>query len=56
VFYKITVFGSPCPVILRPQDGYYTVVGAACVYSLMSGEAMEKLAAGEYKVQEFDLH
>jgi hypothetical protein len=50
------LLGSPYPVILRPHEGYYTVIGEAYAYGLMHGEAMEKLAAGEYKLQEFELH
>jgi len=46
------LFGSPYPVILRPQDDFYTVVGNAYVYGLMYGEAMK----GKYTVQEFELH
>jgi hypothetical protein len=50
------LFGSPCPVILRPHDGYHTVIGDAYVYGLMYGEAMEGLSDGKYTTQEFELH
>jgi len=50
------LFGSCNPVILRPEEGYYAVVGDAYVYGLMHGEAMEDLSDGKYNVEEFVLH
>jgi hypothetical protein len=32
--------GGHVPIILRPRDGYYTVVGDAYVQGIMDGEAM----------------
>jgi hypothetical protein len=50
------LFGCPNPVILRPQDGYHTVIGDAYVYGLMYGEAIQELSDGKYTIQEFELH
>jgi len=44
------LFGSSYPVILRPQEGYHTVVGDAYVHGIMYGEAMEGLSDGKYTI------
>jgi hypothetical protein len=40
--------GGSMPIVLRPQSGYYTVVGDAYVHGIMDGEAMPPSSILEY--------
>ena len=40
--------GGTMPVVLRPQNGYYTVVGDAYVHGVMDGEAVPASTTLEY--------
>ena len=40
--------GGRVPIILRPHNYYYTVIGEACVHDLMGGEAMWSVDDLEY--------
>lgn len=53
----VILFGCSTPLVVRPCDdlgsGMYRVVGETYVHGLMEGEAVEKLTAGEYCVEDF---
>ncbi|KAE8447560.1 hypothetical protein EG329_010690 [Mollisiaceae sp. DMI_Dod_QoI] len=52
------LFGCSVPVLLRPSKsslGEYHLVGEAYVHGVMDGEIIEKLNAGEYKIQELSI-
>jgi hypothetical protein len=40
--------GGQVPIVLRPEDGYHTVVGDAYVHGIMDGEAIESVGEMEY--------
>jgi hypothetical protein len=40
--------GGRLPIVLRPHNGYYTVVGDAYVHGIMNGEALESAGDLEY--------
>jgi hypothetical protein len=40
--------GGTMPIVLRPKDGYYTVVGDAYIHGVMDGEAIPSSASLEY--------
>jgi hypothetical protein len=45
----VAVFaGGPVPIILRPQDGHYTVIGDAYVHDIMYGQAIQTGEELEY--------
>ncbi|TVY13033.1 Heterokaryon incompatibility protein 6, OR allele [Lachnellula arida] len=50
------LLGCRFPVILRPVEGKYRLVGEAYVDGLMNGEAMALLEKGRYKLEEFEIH
>lgn len=43
------------PVILRPLDEYFKVVGEAYIHGVMYGEAMEWPDARKWKLENFTL-
>jgi hypothetical protein len=47
------VFGCSTPLVIRPQNGQFQVVGEAYIEGFMDGEAMRLLGTGECAVQEF---
>jgi hypothetical protein len=49
-------FGCLTPLVLRPCENYYTVIGEAYVHGFMRGEAIKLLEKGDLKVQEFEVH
>jgi hypothetical protein len=48
--------GCMSPVVLRPYEGYYTLIGETYVHGFMHGEAIELLEEGKLKVQHFEIH
>ncbi|KAE9378931.1 HET-domain-containing protein [Stipitochalara longipes BDJ] len=48
--------GCMSPVILRPCEDYYTLIGEVRVHGFMHGEAITLLEKGELNVQNFELH
>ncbi|KIM94108.1 hypothetical protein OIDMADRAFT_60943 [Oidiodendron maius Zn] len=49
------ILGCPAPIVLRPIDHYYKVVGEAYVPGIMNGSAMEKLRDGAKRLEYFEL-
>jgi hypothetical protein len=49
------LFGCTSPLVLRPKEGYYEVIGETYVNGLMYGEAMASLEQTVFEVQEFEL-
>jgi hypothetical protein len=49
------LLGCKIPVVLRPRDGYYMVIGEAFVPDYMHGEAMEEMARGICHLQSFTI-
>jgi hypothetical protein len=41
------LFGGMSPFCLRPEDGYYLIIGECCVHGLMNGEAIDKFERSE---------
>ena len=37
------LFGSQFPMILRPEDGHFFLVGHCYVHGMMDGEALEEV-------------
>lgn len=52
----VVVMGCDVPVVIRPVDDYYEIVGDCFVDGLMEGQAMELLESGEAELMTFDLH
>jgi hypothetical protein len=53
------IFGSQVPLVLRPKEDYYLLIGAVYVYDIMDGEAITAWKAGEMpgiKEQVFKVH
>ncbi len=48
--------GCRFPVILRPQDGHFTLIGEAYVEEFMNGEAIAGLAEEKYSLKNFEIH
>ena len=49
------LLGCSFPVILRPANGYYLLIGEAYVDELMNGEAIAQLKVGIYTLKTFKL-
>jgi hypothetical protein len=49
------LLGCSFPVILRPVNGYYTLIGEVYVDELMNGEAIAQLQEGLYTLMAFKL-
>jgi hypothetical protein len=47
--------GQDCPVILRPVDSYYILIGECIVIGLMEGEAILEVEDGKAVYQEFEI-
>jgi hypothetical protein len=50
------LLGCSVPVVLRPQDGHYRLLGEAYVYGYMYGKAMDELAEGKFELRSFEIH
>jgi hypothetical protein len=50
------LLGCWMPVVLRPKDGHYVLLGEAYVHGYMYGEAMAELAEGKFQLQDFEIH
>jgi hypothetical protein len=50
------LLGCRFPVILRPVEGKYILVGEAYVDGFMNGEAMALLEEGRFKLETFQIH
>lgn len=51
-----TLFGCNNPLILRPQNGHYRLVGAAYVHGVMEGEMIQWWEDGKLTKREFEIH
>jgi hypothetical protein len=49
------ISGCDYPVILRRQESHYLLVGVCWILGLMDGEALEGVADGTAKVEEFEI-
>ena len=49
------LLGCSFPVILRPTNGYYLLIGEVYVDELMNGEAIARLKVGIYTLKTFKL-
>lgn len=47
------VFGCSTPLVIRPQNGLFQVMGEAYIQGFMDGEAMRLLETGECAIREF---
>ena len=47
------VFGCSTPLVIRPQNGLFQVMGEAYIQGFMDGEAMRLLETGECSIREF---
>ncbi|KAE8443174.1 hypothetical protein EG329_002272 [Mollisiaceae sp. DMI_Dod_QoI] len=50
------LLGCRFPVVLRPVDGHYVLVGETYVDGFMNGEAMVGLQEGRYGLETFKIH
>jgi len=50
------ILGCAVPMILRPVDSHFEVIGEAWLYGIMKGEAMTALEQGKVDLREFELH
>lgn len=50
------LLGCRVPMILRPVEDYFEVVGEVYCEGIMIGEAMKALAGGERELRDFELH
>jgi hypothetical protein len=49
------LLGCSVPVLLRPQEGYYTLVGDVYLYGYMYGKGIDELDGGKFSVETFDI-
>jgi hypothetical protein len=49
------LFGCSVPVILRPKDGRYIVIGECYIDGMMNGEAVLEYEMGKYQKMMFDI-
>jgi hypothetical protein len=49
------LMGSDAPVVLRPVEDYYEVVGECYIHGVMDGEAVEGLATGQFEITSLTL-
>jgi hypothetical protein len=47
------LLGCKIPVVLRPQDDYYILIGEALVPEYMKGKVMQERAEGTRRLQSF---
>lgn len=50
------LLGCHVPVVLRPLNGHYILLGWAYVHDYMYGKAMDELAEGKFQLQSFEIH
>ncbi|KAL2061191.1 hypothetical protein VTL71DRAFT_7464 [Oculimacula yallundae] len=50
------LLGCPMPMVVRPIDGHFVLLGQIHVPGIMQGEAMGALEAGTFKLRDFELH
>jgi hypothetical protein len=50
------LLGCNLPIILRPVEEHYEVIGEIYIHGIMQGEAMQALERGEVHLQSFELH
>ncbi|MCJ1381099.1 hypothetical protein MMC17_004208 [Xylographa soralifera] len=50
------LLGSSLPVLLRPVDDHYILVGPCYIHGIMFGEAMNLLDKGEVELEDFAVH
>jgi len=49
------VFGYYNPVVLRPQEGYYQLIGICYLHGTMQGEAVDMMKRGELQSEMLEL-
>jgi hypothetical protein len=49
------LFGSDVPFVLRPEDGWYSLVGECYMYGLMEGQAIEGWRTGRLRDSTFSI-
>jgi hypothetical protein len=50
------LLGCAVPVLLRPHEGYYELLGDVYLDGYMYGKAIEDLQAGKFKLEDFELY
>ncbi|KAE8445966.1 hypothetical protein EG329_012605 [Mollisiaceae sp. DMI_Dod_QoI] len=50
------LLGCCIPVILRPHDGHYLIIGGAYVHDYMYGKGMQEYSEGKFQLQQFEIH
>lgn len=48
-----TLYGCPSPLVIRPDEGEYLLVGDCCFEGMMHGEMVKKQEEGEFVLQDF---
>ena len=51
----VILLGCSAPLLLRPRDEYYTLIGDVYLDGYMYGKGMEELEAGKFKPEEFKM-
>jgi hypothetical protein len=47
------LYGCPSPLVIRPDEGEYLLVGDCCFEGMMLGEMVKKQEEGEFVLQDF---
>ncbi len=50
------ITGCSTPMVLRPVDGHYVVIGEAYILGFMAGEALKDAIDGKIKTKVFEIH
>ena len=51
----VILFGSPWPLVLRPTEDWFRLVGTAYVYGIMDGEAVIRMEEEGVEPQMFEI-
>ena len=51
----VILLGCAVPVLLRPHEGRYELVGDIYLYGYMYGKGIDELEEGKFKLEDFEL-
>jgi hypothetical protein len=51
----VILLGCAVPVLLRPHEGFYELIGDAYLYGYMYGKGIDELDEGKSTLEEFEI-